>query len=172
MEIDYQAALARFEEEVGGEEAAEEIRAGKAEWRENKWAWREYITMINTGTVDRNQLDRLKRRLLEERQTVNALAHTRTCVDSQAVGAAPWDSNRPNPREKILGVRRELGRALAEWVLAVEEVMLHNERIEEAARLQHTAEVAAVRRGNQRRMKVCMPEETHEEPCITDKETY
>ena len=62
-------------------------------------------------------------------QTLSALTQTQTNVDAQGVGAAGWEIGRPNPREKILGMRRELGRALGEWVLAVEEVMLHNERL-------------------------------------------
>ena len=150
-ESDYQDALQRFEEEVGGEEAAAELLAGKAEWRENKWAWREYIDMINTATVDAGHLARLKRRVLEDRVTVNELTLAQTNIDAQTVGAVQWEGDRPNPREKILGIRRELGRAMAEWVMAVEEVKVHNERLEEGARVQHAAQSAAAKRSNQRR---------------------
>jgi hypothetical protein len=69
--------------QVGGEEAAADIFAGKAEWRENKWAWREYIDMINTATITQQHLDRLKRRVFEDRVTVNSLALGNTSIDAQ-----------------------------------------------------------------------------------------
>ncbi len=150
-ERDYQDALARFEEEVGGEEAAAELLAGKAEWRENKWAWREYIDMINTATIDAGHLARLKRRVLEDRVTVHEVTLAQTHIDAQTVGAEQWEGDRPNPREKILGIRRELGRAMGEWVMAVEEVKIHNDRLEEGARLQYQAQCASAKRNNHRR---------------------
>jgi hypothetical protein len=62
-ESDYQDALRRFEDEVGGKEAADELLSGKAEWRENRWAWVEYVAMINGAAITEEQLARLKRKV-------------------------------------------------------------------------------------------------------------
>jgi hypothetical protein len=40
---------------------------------------------------------------------------------------------------------------MGEWVMAVEEVKIHNDRLEEGARLQYKAQCASVKRNNQRR---------------------
>ena len=148
VEIDFAAAMERFEREVGGPEAAAELLAGKAAWRENKWAWREYVDMINTARITTEHLARLKRGVLEERAVLEAQASALTTADGATIGAAPWPAGRPNEGELLLGVRRELARALGEWVMAVEEVKIHNERIDKAARVRHKAEVQAMRRAN------------------------
>jgi len=107
-ERDYQDALARFEEEVGGEEAAAELLAGKAEWRENKWAWREYIDMINTATIDAGHLARLKRRVLEDRVTVHEVTLAQTHIDAQTVGAEQWEGDRPWRRARGSSTRHNV----------------------------------------------------------------
>lgn len=88
-EEEFQAAWKAFVEKVGGEEAAAELLEGKAEWRESAWAWREYVSMVNTASITDRHLSTLRRRIVEEGEKLRLLSDVLE-KDPASVGASPW----------------------------------------------------------------------------------
>ena len=88
-EEEFEIAWKAFVKKVGGEEAANELLEGRAEWRESAWAWQEYVSMINTATITDEHLCKLRRRIVEDGEKLRLLSDVLE-RDPASVGAEPW----------------------------------------------------------------------------------
>jgi hypothetical protein len=100
---------------------------------------------VNTARVSAAHLDSLRARLRAEQEAVAAAARACSLPAAAAAGMHGWPAGRPGAPALALAERRELLRALAEWVGACEEVARRNDAREAAARCAHAAAAAAAR---------------------------
>jgi len=154
--------MKKFEADVGGEEEANNVLLGKSDWRYNKWAWIEYVDIVNSAKITEGHLNRLRLKILEQKDEIRQITESQLIRSMDAVGAAPWKHGAPQPRDKVLAIRRELIRALGEWVLIVQEVKAYNDRQTSTKTSKYNLQVSRIeqeeqamrRRAEQRNTKV------------------